>query len=573
MKFVTEIGPDGLRRRPEGVQRDEERRPVRCVVLTLAVLALQCSQLVIDELIWEKNQLYLAAKDDYGVVLHQGPLRLEHVRKFHARLMLGWVVNQRLNVEMLVGRPRVRLLYVKNNTCVYPVFRNECYKKLDLGNAEEEIDTAKRFDNVTLQGVQCPPLLDASNLTLTYQSNANLGSLMSEACFNCEYPRGGHVMDIPRPNLTAQSLSEYSARCLAPLSREIFSKFVDASTRLVQLDFSFYAKRPDVFLRVTAAFQAFDLNRWWPTYMIETTHIPGLLGRGNYYTAVDDVKILVLPALGLLLLVLRFVWEPKQHLQYRLLLTLATVGLVAWRLYCQVTAVLRYDELMASLPSVPDKATQLQKVERLMEEERHFPFFYLMIQNKLAQDAGIALVLVSLLHLCQYDNYWWHEVTLLVVGIRKALKYSVPFICYFLLLNFVFAVVAHCLFGACTVLFSEKTNAFIQLIQFQFLGDMDYEELMACAPGWGELYFFVASVVLYLVLFNFTFSYVFGMMTEVRRLKTRQLMLEKHDDQVEKLNWPISRCHRGADLSLDDQLRLVTLLNFLSRRRDTSSNT
>lgn len=568
MKFVTEIGPDGLRRRPEGVYRDEQRRPVRCVVLTLMVLALQCAQLLLEELIWEQNQLYLDAKFAYNESLPEGPQRLHQVQEYHETLMLQWVMEQRLNVDMMVGRPRVRLLYVKNSTCLYPVFGGECFKRLDLGHAEEEIDTYRSFEHVTLEGVQCPPLLDASDLTLTYQNDADLGFLSSEACFNCKYPPGGHVLDIPRPNLTAQPLIEYAASCLAPLNREIFRKFVDASTRLIQLDFTFYAKRPDVFLRVTVAYQAFDLNRWWATHTIETAHLPGLFWRGNYHTVVDDVKVVVLPALVLLLLLLRAVWEPKQHLQYRLLLTLATVGLTAWRLHSQVRAVLRYDELMAALPTVPGDATHLHKVERLMEEERHFPFFSLMSQNKAARDAGIGLVLVSLLHLCQYENYWWHEVTMLVVGIRKALKYSIPFICYFLLLNFVFAVVGHSLFGVCSVLFSEKTNSFIQLIQFQFLGDMDYEELVTCAPGWGEVYFFVASVVLYLVLFNFTFSYVFGMMTEVRRLKTRQLMLEKHDDQVEKLNWPVVRCHRGADLSLADQLRLVTLLNFLTQRKD-----
>lgn len=575
MKFVTEIGHDGLRRRPAGVQQDAEGLHVRCVIITLIVLIFQCVQIWIGEIIWEQNQLYLAAEFSY--INHdvlKVPMRLDEVEEAHKTFLQGVVQNPKLNVDMLVGRPRIRLVYIKNGTCLYPVQHNICYKRLALdGDIESEIDTERDFKEVTLEGVQCPPDLISSNITLVYLENAQLGYLESQACFNCKYPLDGYVLDIPRPNITIQSLDEYVTLCLAPLTREIFDKFVDEATRLIQLELNFYAVYFDVFVRVTVAFEEFDLNRWWPSYKIGTGLFLGVASRGNYHGAIDDSKLLVFPSLVMVLILLRLRWEPKQGRMKRYFLTLITVALTLWRIYSQVNVAVRYEEVLDALPSTPRNWTRLGRMEQLMNEERHFPFEYVMSENKIARMIGIALVLVSLLHLCQYENYRWDEVALLVVAIRKSLKYSFPFILYFLLLNFVFATIGHALFGSCSAFFSEKTEAFIKLIQFQFLGDMKYQELMVCAPIWGETFFVIVSVVLYIVLVNFTFSYVFGVMTEVRRLKSRQLMLEEHDNQVEKINWPVTRCHRGVDLSLDDQLRLVTLLDFLSSRRDKSVHT
>uniref|UniRef100_A0A0P4W5B1 Polycystin cation channel PKD1/PKD2 domain-containing protein n=1 Tax=Scylla olivacea TaxID=85551 RepID=A0A0P4W5B1_SCYOL len=570
MKFVTEIGSDGLRRRPAGVRQDVERRHLQCVTLTLLVLLLQCLQIAVKEYIWEHNQLYLAAQDSY--VDHDAlntPMRLDQVEETHGALLQGLVYNPKLNVYTLVGRPRVRLLYIKNETCLYPVQNTLCYGKLTLdGDTESEIDTEKGLTDVTLDGVQCPPRLNTSNITLEYLEDVQMDYLNSQACFNCKYPLGGHVLDIPRPNATIQPLEEYATWCLASLNTEIFDKLVDESTRLIQVEVIFYNVYFDIFVRVTVAFEEFDLNRWWPSYKIETGHFLGVAGRGDYHGAIDDSKLLVFPALVLALILLRLRWEPKEGRMKRYLLTLITVGLTIYRLYSQANIVLRYEEVLDALPSEPRNHTRLGRMEQLMNTDQHFPFEYLMAENKTARVLGIALVMLSLLHLCQYENYQWVEVTLLAVAIRKALKYSLPFILYYLFLNFVFAVIGHTLFGTCSSLFSEKTEAFITLLKFEFSGDMDYSELMVCAPVWGEIFFFLASVVLYMVLFNFTFTYVFGVMTEVRRLKARQFMLEEHDNLMEKINWPVTRCHRGADLSLENQLRLVKLYDFISSRGD-----
>lgn len=570
MKFVTEIGSDGLRRRPAGVWQDVERRHLQCVAVTLVVVVLQCLQISVQEHVWEHSQLYLAAQDSYvDDSLLSAPMRLDQVQEAHGAVLQGLVHNPKLNVHTLVGRPRVRLLYIKNGTCLYPVHNNLCYGRLTMDHdTQSEIDTDKIFlMNLTHSSVQCPPLLNAT-ITVQYVKDAQLGRLDSQACFNCKYPEGGHVLDIPRPNATVQSLDEYAARCLAPLNAHVFDNFVDEATRLIQVEAIFYNVYFDIFVRVTVAFEEFDLNRWWPSYKIETSHFLGVVGRGDYHGAIDDSKLLVFPALVLVLILLRLCWEPKGGRVKRYLLTLITAALTIYRLCSHTNVVLRYEQVLAALPSEPRNSTRLGRMEQLMNADRHFPFQYLMDENNTARDLGIALVVLSLLHLCQYDNYYWLEVTLLAVAIRKALRYSLPFILYYLFLNFVFAVIGHTLFGACSALFSEKTGAFITLLKFEFSGDMDYGELMACAPGWGETYFFLASVVLYMVLFNFTFSYVFGVMTEVRRLKARQFMLEEHDDLMEKINWPVSRCHRGADLSLENQLRLVKLYDLLAARGD-----
>ena len=575
MKFITEIGLDGLRRRPAGVYHDAESLHVRCVILTMAVLILQCVQIVLKELIWEQNQVYLAVESSYiNPDVLKTPMRLDEVEEAHKALLESVVNSPKQNVKMLVGRPRIRLIYIKNDTCLYPVQRNVCYKRLALdGDIKSEIDTERDFTDVTLEGVQCPPHLNSSNITLKYVKDAQLGYLQTQACFNCKYPLDGYVLDIPRSNVTIQSLADYTTNCLAPLNRAVFGKFVDEATRLIQVEFNFYNVYIDVFTRITVAFEEFDLNMWWPLYEIETGYFLGMARRGNYHGAIDDSKLLIFPALTLILILLRLHWEPKQGRMKRYFLTLITVGLMLWRLYSQVVVVMKYEGVLDALPSVPKNWTRLGRMEQLMNEERHFPFKYVMTENKIARMVGIALVLVSLLHLCQYENYHWHEVALLTVAIRKAFKYSLPFIFYFLLLNFVFAVIGHTLFGSCSSFFSEKTNAFFKLVEFQFLGDMNYQELMECTPFWGEIFFVVVSVVLFIVLVNFTFTYVFGVMTEVRRLKSRQLMLKEHDNLIEKINWPVTRYHRGADLSLEDQLRLVTLYNFLSSHRDKDTST
>ncbi|XP_045102361.1 uncharacterized protein LOC123498895 [Portunus trituberculatus] len=488
MKFITEIGSDGLRRRPAGVRQDVERRHLQCVILTLLVLLLQCLQIAVKEYIWEHSQLYLAAQDSYvDDDALNAPMRLDQVEEAHGAILQGLVENPKLNVYTLVGRPRVRLLYIKNDTCLYPVHNTQCYGRLALdGDIESQIDSEKDLTNMTLNDVQCPPRLNLTNITMKYVQDAQLDYLDSQSCFNCKYPLDGYVLDIPRPNATVMPLEEYATQCLAPLNKQLFDKLVDESTRLIQIEVVFYNVYFDIFVRVTVAFEEFDLNRWWPTHKIETGHFLGVAGRGDYHGAIDDSKLLVFPGLVLALILLRLRWEPKEGRMKRCLLTLITVALTIYRLYSQANVVVRYEEVLNSLPSEPRNYTRLGKMEQLMNADRHFPFEYLMAENKTAQVVGIALVVLSLLHLCQYENYQWLEVTLLAVSIRKALKYSLPFILYYLFLNFVFAVIGHTLFGTCTSLFSEKTQAFITLLKFEFSGNMDYSDLMICAPGWGE---------------------------------------------------------------------------------------
>lgn len=89
-----------------------------------------------------------------------------------------------------------------------------------------------------------------------------------------------------------------------------------------------------------------------------------------------------------------------------------------------------------------------------------------METNELAQLVGSLLILTTLLHLCMFDDYGSKVFTSLVVGVRTAIRDSYFFLIYLLFVTFVLAIIGHVLFGKCMLEFSEKTEAFLNLIVF-----------------------------------------------------------------------------------------------------------
>lgn len=75
------------------------------------------------------------------------------------------------------------------------------------------------FSSHAVKNLECKSLDEYENLhlTLKYTPRSKLGHLSSRACFNCYYPRNGHVLDIPRPLLADEDTETYKEKCLRPI--------------------------------------------------------------------------------------------------------------------------------------------------------------------------------------------------------------------------------------------------------------------------------------------------------------------------------------------------------------------
>lgn len=356
---------------------------------------------------------------------------------------------------------------------------------------------------------------------------------------------------------------------------------MDDTTRLIQHDLTVYDDVSDTYVRVTVAFERLDVQRWKPICKVETAYFRGVLGHGNYHGVVDDAKVVFLPLLTCLLTcvlagcVVRLAKETRRAYGrhgVKLLLCAAAVGMSAARVYYSVAAAREFDRMMddAYKDATPQVlmmlTTQASRAEYLRAQHHHLPFAKLVREDGHAREASVGVIIVTLVHFCLYDYYYSSYATLLIVGVRRVGRHVVPFLIFYFLTNLALAIVGHVMFSKCWAAFCEKTLAYTFLVFFQLTGDLDYEEIEQCDRLWGPIFCDVCVLVLYIVLFNFTYEHVMGMIDSTRQEGARQEERRAERLDMEREGYPLTRQGR-LYRQHRDRLYLAWLHQFLTSRQ------
>ncbi|XP_053637658.1 polycystin-2 [Cherax quadricarinatus] len=511
-------------------------------------------------------------------------MSLEEVAKFQDEgLFARWLSHPGLGLVSTVGLPRVRLLFAKVGSCLYPVGGKPCARRFDFEeDLYQQVERRKQWDKPDIQDIHCVSV-DNGTIGIIYTEDAGLGNLLSSACFRCQYPRNGYVLDIPKPDLRRETYGHYHKMCLSSVGSKVIHYYLDDTTRLIQYDFTVYDEMSDVYVRVTLAFENLDMRQWWFVYSIETAYFRGFCGRGNYHGLSDDAKTLLLPLLTILLtcciagFIVRLAMitrRPYGRHAFKLLLCAAAIGLCACRVYFNVEAALQFDSMVQQAYNEAPPETQAKlttresRAEYLRSQFRHLPFARLVQHNRYAREAAVGMLLLTVLQICLYNNYHWNNVTVIIVSVRRAVRYVLGFLVCFFVVNFFFAVVGHTMFGKCSASFSEKTVAYLRVFSFQLVGGLEHQDLERCRPVWGPIFYVVSVLVLSVVLFNFTYEYMLGVMSEVRQQRAQEAARGQQQLQVEYMAWPLTRCGRRYKLPMD-RLHLIWLYDFLTSRPPT----
>lgn len=491
------------------------------------------------------------------------------------RLFHAWLTHPGLGLADMVGLPRVRVLFASPGSCLYPLHRKPCTRRLDFeSDIHWQTDHRKVWSRQDVEGIHC--VTSSGGVGLNHTLDAGLGLLPTRACFNCYYPPSGHILDLPKPDLTRETFGHYDKMCLSRIGKKLMDYFVDDTARLIQYDFSLYDEVNEMYVRVTVAFERLDLKRWWPISKVETYYFRGVFTRGNYHGFIDDLKTVLLPLLTCLLAcclaycVLQLARNTRtsygQH-GLRLFLCAAAIGLCICRVYYHVGAAKVFDKMLddAYRDAPPEMQSRLKTQEEyLRQHPSHLPLHTVFRQEGHARDAATLLVLVTIVQFCLYDNYFSQRVTLIIVAVRRACSYTLTFVCFFFMLSLVFAVIGHVMFGKCMLAFSGKMMALLEIFNFQIAGELESEELARCDPVWGPVFHVTFIIVLLLLMVNLTFEYVLGVISEVRRQKKWEMEAEERDRRLEASNWLVGRCPRRHTLTRQDLQLLKSLKDFLT---------
>lgn len=501
----------------------------RCVIISFAVYLVLITQLILGSSSWyfrviESAKMYYFPN---GKTTTHRIWKMDDIRKYlEADILQKWILHPTLGHAQTVGMPRIRLIHTKNDSCAYPVEDRICFDKIDFNkDTFTQVEQEKEWFRPNVEHAHCLARVPLETMEPRYVEDAKVSDVYSITCYRCVYPQNGHVMDLPKPVLTEETLDHFKSMCLLRLVRRLMDFYVDPSTRFMQFEFLVYDDPSDLYILITFAFEGLEAMYWWPNFRFEPIYIRGMLLRGNYHGFEDDLHVWISPVLISLMMVVKAATVFQLLLSndgafsrhsFDLIVCGVSLIICTLKIYWAVKAVNDFEELLnnayeyapatiqKNLNSLHDRAAYMRS------RQAHFPIASFVKYNQLINAANICLSILLLFQFMLYEDYIVKIVTICIISVRNCIRNIVYLICTYM----AFALIAQVLLSHCSYTFTDWSSSLFTVFDFSVIlwnADVlyDCEQLGTVA----------LTIIFPLILFYQIIYFISATMAELAKLR------------------------------------------------------